>query len=81
MAKQRKPSADTVQNSVAQGVASFSPYLSKQQAADLLGCTTRYLERQASAGKLKILKPSGKLWRVRRTDLDAFMESGASIAA
>lgn len=53
--------------------------LTKQQAAEYLQTTPRYLERMVSNGRLRALKPTGKLWRVRQSDLDAFLESGASI--
>jgi excisionase family DNA binding protein len=52
--------------------------LTKRQAAHYLQVTPRYLERMAVAGRLKVYKPTGKLWRVRRSDLDAFLESGAT---
>jgi excisionase family DNA binding protein len=55
-----------------------SAILTKQEAANFLRCTNRYLERQVRAGRLKALKPTGKLWRVRRSDLEAFLESGAT---
>jgi excisionase family DNA binding protein len=53
--------------------------LTKREAADYIRCTPRYLERQIRAGRLKALKPTGKLVRIRRADLDAFLESGATI--
>jgi excisionase family DNA binding protein len=53
--------------------------LTKREAANYIRCTLRYLERQIRAGRLKALKPTGKLVRIRRTDLDAFLESGATI--
>ena len=53
--------------------------LTKQEAAQFLRCTTRYLERQVTQGRLRACKPTGKLWRVRRSDLEAFLESGATI--
>jgi excisionase family DNA binding protein len=56
-----------------------SAILTKQEAADYARCTPRYLERQVKLGRLKALKPTGKLWRVRRSDLEAFLESGATI--
>jgi excisionase family DNA binding protein len=56
-----------------------SVILTKQEAANYVRCTPRYLERQISAGRLKALKPTGKLVRIRRADLDAFLESGATI--
>jgi excisionase family DNA binding protein len=70
MIKQNKPSSETVNNSA---------ILTKPQAAEYLQVTPRYLERAVSSGRLRALKPTGKLWRVRQSDLDAFLESGASI--
>ena len=59
--------------------AGNSAILTKQQAAEYLQATPRYIERMVASGRLRALKPSGKLWRVRQSDLDAFLESGASI--
>jgi excisionase family DNA binding protein len=59
--------------------AEVPPVLTKAEAANFLRCTTRYIERQVRLGRLKAVKPTGKLWRVRRTDLEAFLESGATI--
>jgi excisionase family DNA binding protein len=53
--------------------------LTKRQAADYVCCTPRYLETQIRLGRLKALKPTGKLVRIRLRDLDAFLESGATI--
>jgi excisionase family DNA binding protein len=53
--------------------------LTKRQAADYVRCTPRYLETQIRAGRLKALKPSGKLVRIRLLDLEKFLESGATI--
>jgi excisionase family DNA binding protein len=54
--------------------------LTKKEAANYVHCTVRYLERQVRAGRLRALKPTGKLVRFFRRDLDAFLLSGASIA-
>jgi len=51
----------------------------KQQAANYIQCTPRYLERMVRAGRLRALKPTGKLVRFRQADLDKFLESGATI--
>jgi len=59
--------------------AANSDILTKKTAAELLHCTTRYLERQIRAGRLRALKPTGKLVRLFRRDIDAFLLSGASI--
>jgi excisionase family DNA binding protein len=69
MANQNKPHAEAVNSAI----------LTKQQAAEYLQTTPRYIERMVASGRLRALKPSGKLWRVRQSDLDAFLESGASI--
>jgi excisionase family DNA binding protein len=66
-----KPFAEAVNHSV---------ILTKQQAAELLGCTVRYVERQISDGRLRACKPTGKFVRIYRKDIDTFLESCASIA-
>jgi len=53
--------------------------LNKQQAAELLGCSVRYIERQIRAGRLRACKLSGKLVRILRRDLDAFLAQGATM--
>jgi excisionase family DNA binding protein len=68
--EQTKPQAEAVNNSA---------ILTKQQAAEYLQTTPRYLERMIRAGRLRALKPTGKLVRIRLKDLDAFLESGATI--
>ena len=55
------------------------PILTLKQAAQYAICTPRYLQNQIRLGKLKALKPSGKLLRIRRSDLENFLESGATI--
>jgi len=55
--------------------------LTKQQAAEYLQTTPRYIERMVGSGRLRAFKPTGRLWRVRRSDLDAFLESGATMEA
>jgi excisionase family DNA binding protein len=58
---------------------SHQPLFTLKQAAQYAICTPRYLQKQIRAGRLKALKPTGKLVRIRRSDLDAFLESGATI--
>jgi len=55
------------------------PLFTLKQAAQYAICTPRYLQNQIRVGRLKALKPTGKLVRIRRTDLDAFLESGSTI--
>jgi DNA binding domain, excisionase family len=69
MATQRQPQAE----------AANSAILTKKQAAAYLQVTPRYIERAVTRGRLKALKPTGGLWRVRKSQLDAFLESGATI--
>jgi excisionase family DNA binding protein len=59
--------------------AEIPAILTKRQAADYVCCTPRYLENQIRLGRLKALKPTGKLVRIRRSDLEKFLESGATI--
>ena len=59
--------------------AEIPAILTKRQAADYVCCTPRYLETQIRLGRLKALKPTGKLVRIRRSDLEKFLESGATI--
>lgn len=69
MATQKQPQAEAANSAV----------LTKQQAAEYLQATPRYIERMVQSGRLRALKPTGKLWRVRLSDLDAFLESGVTI--
>lgn len=55
------------------------PLLTLKQAAGYAICTPRYLQNQIRIGRLKALKPSGKLVRIWRSDLEAFLESGSTI--
>jgi excisionase family DNA binding protein len=72
LATKNKPQAEALNSAI---------LLTKAQAAEYLQVTTRYIERAVTAGKLKAYKPTGGIFRIRRSDLDAFLESGASIAA
>ena len=56
-----------------------NPLLTLRQASQYAICTPRYLQNQIRAGRLKALKPTSKLLRIRRVDLDRFLESGATI--
>jgi excisionase family DNA binding protein len=56
-----------------------SGLLTKKQAAEYLQVTPRYIERAVRSGLLRALKPTSKLVRIRRSDLDAFLEAGATI--
>jgi excisionase family DNA binding protein len=62
-----------------QSSAQLPAILTKHQTAELLRCTTRYIERQIRAGRLRACKPTGKFVRIYRKDIDSFLESGATI--
>jgi excisionase family DNA binding protein len=66
------PSAEAVTNSA---------ILTKKEAAELLKCTPRFIERAVNSGRLRACKPTGKFVRIYRSDIDAFLQAGASIAA
>jgi excisionase family DNA binding protein len=53
--------------------------LTKREAASLLRVTTRYIERAITSGRLRACKPTGKMLRIYRRDLDRFLEGGATI--
>lgn len=53
--------------------------LTKQQAASLLQCTPRFLERQIAAGRLRACKITNKFVRILRRDLEAFLAQGATM--
>jgi excisionase family DNA binding protein len=51
--------------------------LTKPVAAAKIGCSERYLELEAAAGRLKILK-LGRKWLVRPSDLSDWLDAKAS---
>jgi excisionase family DNA binding protein len=53
-------------------------YLTKCEAAEYLKVSTRFLERAIHDGRLRAYKPSLKILRLRRSDLDSLMEAGAT---
>ena len=59
--------------------ASNPALLTRDEAATYLRCTPKYIDNQIRAGRIRALKPTGKLVRIRRADLEAFLESGATI--
>ena len=61
-----------------QNIAPVGAVLTKKQAAELLQVTPRYIERMVRAGRIRAYKPTGGLFRVRLSDLDAFLQSGVT---
>jgi len=68
---ENKPHAEAVNSAI----------LTKQQAASLLQCTPRFLERQIAAGRLRACKVTNKFVRILRRDLDAFLAQSATMEA
>ena len=68
MVTQKRPQAE----------AANSAILTKQEAADHLKVSPRYIERMVRAGRIRAYKPTGGLFRVRLSDLDAFLQSGVT---
>jgi len=59
----------------------MSEILTKKQCAEILQVSTRFIERAVTSGRLKALKPTPGIFRVRREDLEAFLASGSTIAS
>jgi|SRR6516162_2281314 excisionase family DNA binding protein len=57
----------------------LTPLLTARQASAYVQCTPRFLQKMVSIGRLRALKPSLKMVRYRLSDLDAFLESSATI--
>jgi excisionase family DNA binding protein len=55
--------------------------LTRNEAAAYLRCTPKYVDNQIRAGRIRALKPTGKLVRIYQSDIDAFLQSGASVTA
>ena len=51
-------------------------YLTKTEAAKIVGLHPKTIEREIQRGKLRAFKPAGKI-RIRPTDLDSWVESTA----
>jgi excisionase family DNA binding protein len=83
MLKRHKPSLGSEPNPASSHVAELNnaAILTKPQAAALMQCTTRFLERKIRSGELRVCKVSAKMVRILRKDLDAFLSRYASIAA
>ena len=50
-------------------------FLTLQQASDELGCTRRFLEKRIEDGELATFKPSKRLVRLPRKELNRWIES------
>jgi len=50
-------------------------FLSLDQAAALIDCSRRFLEIRIEDGELKIFRPSKRLVRIKRSELDRWVDS------
>ena len=62
-----------------QNIAPVGAVLTKKQAAELLQVTPRYIERMVRAGRIRAYKPTLGLWRIRKAELDRFLEAAATV--
>jgi excisionase family DNA binding protein len=58
--------------------SNLATYYTLKEAADYLQVSERTIQRATKSGRLVAYKPSRNLIRFRRSQLDAFMESGAT---
>lgn len=52
-----------------------------EQAAEILHVTAAVVREWLKQGKLKGAKVAGRLWRIRESDLEAFLEGGEKTSA
>ena len=50
-------------------------FISLNDAAALLNCSRRFLEKRIEDGELKVFRPSKRLVRIKRSELDRWVES------
>jgi excisionase family DNA binding protein len=50
-------------------------FVTLDDAADELGCTRRFLESRIEDGELSIFRPSARLVRIDRAELDRWIEA------
>jgi excisionase family DNA binding protein len=54
---------------------SRAAFLSLNQAATILDCSRRFLELRIEDGELNVFRPSKRLVRIKRSELDRWVES------
>jgi excisionase family DNA binding protein len=79
MLKNYRDTTPETQQSAHVALAWGKQLLTLNDAAQYAICTPRYLQHQIRAGRLKALKPTAKFLRIRRAELDRFLESGATM--
>jgi excisionase family DNA binding protein len=59
--------------------AADSPqFLTIDQVAQEIGCTRRFLETRIKDGELRVFRPSARLVRIRRDELERWIEAYSS---
>lgn len=51
-------------------VIELRPYMTKQEAAEYAGMSTKTMQRWAKTGRLKVVRPSPNVWRTRPEWID-----------
>lgn len=65
---------DTTNNTPQNAPAVPREYLTLTEAAELLGVTRRFLERRIDDGEISVFKPSSRLVRLRRVELERWVD-------
>ena len=50
-------------------------FLSLNEAAEEIGCTRRFFEKRIEDGEIAVFRPSRRLVRIKRTELNRWIES------
>jgi excisionase family DNA binding protein len=64
-----------------QTASSPRAFLSLEEAAIEIGCTRRFLEKRIEDGEIRVFRPSKRLVRIRRTELDRWIEGYSTTGA
>jgi excisionase family DNA binding protein len=68
-------STDSTLNTTIPQDRSRGSFLSLNEAAAMLDCSRRFLEIRIEDGELRVFRPSKRLVRIKRTELERWVES------
>lgn len=68
-------STDSTPNTTIPNDRSGGSFLSLNEAAAMLDCSRRFLEIRIEDGELRVFRPSKRLVRIKRTELERWVES------
>ena len=71
---------DSTPNTTIPNDRSGGTFLSLNEAAAMLDCSRRFLEIRIEDGELRVFRPSKRLVRIKRTELERWVESYSSKA-